>query len=188
MRTAALLSVFALGSAWAQIQLKQQAPASTVAAKPTTTPSLPGTAAVPLQTMAQVEKDLNNRISATGGADRCVLLGPSRGVYVSGFGAVFSSEVDLVNSTDLGPFKTTITPQEKDATHKRKVARVPVLEQSMRDMVKASAVALKDLPETDQIVLAVRLMYRPWEDTSGLPGQIVMRMDRKGGDIRMELQ
>jgi len=31
-------------------------------------------------------------------------------------------------------------------------------------------------------------MYRPWEDTSGLPGQIVMRADRQGGNIRMELQ
>ena len=49
---------------------------------------------------------------------------------------------------------------------------------------------LEDLPAVgrDQLVVGVRLMYRPWEDTKDLPGQIVMRADRQGGNIRTELQ
>jgi hypothetical protein len=60
----------------------------------------------------------------------------------------------------------------------------------MRQMLMslAQSASLKSMPGTDQIVVGVRLMYRPWEDTSGLPGQIVMRADRQGGNIRTELQ
>jgi hypothetical protein len=202
MKLAGLLIVVALVPSWgqplnkrsttrttlSQIQIKQQ-PATAVAAKPATNLVAGGASAVvPLQMIAGVETDLDRRISATGGADPCVVRGFNRGVYVSGFGAVFTSEVDLANAVGLGPFKSTITPQEKEQTHKRKMAHVPQLEQSMRDMVRATAAALKDLPENEQIVVAVRLIYHNWEDTTGLPGQIIMRMDRKGGDVRMELQ
>ena len=45
--------------------------------------------------------------------------------------------------------------------------------------------------EADQIVVAVRLWYQSWEDTTGLPSQIVMRADRRSaaaGTIKTELQ
>ena len=41
------------------------------------------------------------------------------------------------------------------------------------------------------MVVAVRLLYQPWEDTPGLPGQIVMKGDRQSalaGDIQTEEQ
>src|SRR5579862_1673684 len=187
MRLAGLLLVVGLVPSWGQISLKQQ-PGNAVAAKPAGATVAGATPSVAISTIAAVETDLYRRLAASGGTDPCVVKVYNRGLYVSGFGATFTSEVDLINSIGLGPFKTTITPQEKDQTHKRKLAHVPILEQTMREMVKASAAALRDLPETDQIVVAVRLTYRNWEDTSGLPGQIVMRMDRRGGDIKMELQ
>jgi hypothetical protein len=55
-------------------------------------------------------------------------------------------------------------------------------------MALAQSASLKSMSGTDQIVVGVRLWYRPWEDTTGLPGEIVMRADRQGGNIRMELQ
>jgi len=60
----------------------------------------------------------------------------------------------------------------------------------MREMMAGlgQSASLKGLPASDQIVLGVRLMCAPWEDTTGLPGQIVMKADRQGGNIRMELQ
>ena len=49
----------------------------------------------------------------------------------------------------------------------------------MRDMLVASAKALDKLPPHEQIVLGIALLNRPFEDTTGLPGQIVMQADRR---------
>ncbi len=189
MRSAALLFVLALAPAGAQIQIPS-APPSSVAAKPATVTVGSERALVALQALTALEKDIDGRIAATGGADPCVVLGGARGLYVTGFGAVFTSDVDLINSPSIGLFQTTITPERKADVHKRKVARVALLQSTMREtlMALAQSVLLKNMSGTDQIVVGVRLMYRPWEDLSGLPGQIVMRADRQGGNIRTELQ
>jgi hypothetical protein len=191
MRSAALLFVLALAPAGAQIQIPS-APPSSVAAKPATVTVGSERWPVALQALTALEKDIDHRIAATGGVDDpCVVLGGSRGLYVTGFGAVFTSDVDLVNSPSIGLFgQTTISPEQKALVHKHKVAHLALLQNSMRETLVALAqsVLLKNMSGTDQIVVGVRLMYRPWEDTSGLPGEIVMRADRQGGNIRTELQ
>ena len=191
MKSAALLFVVAvaLAPAGAQIQIPS-APPSSVAAKPATGTVGAERPQVALQAMTALEKDIDGRIMATGGADPCVVLGGTRGLYVLGFGAVFTSDVDLVNSPSIGLFQPTISPEQKALVHKHKVAHLALLQNSMRETLVALAqsVLLKNMSGTDQIVVGVRLMYRPWEDTSGLPGQIVMRADRQGGNIRTELQ
>ncbi len=191
MRFAASLFVItvALAPAGAQIHIPS-APPSSVAAKPATGTVGAERVQVALQALTALEKDIDGRITATGGTDPCVVLGGTRGLYVTGFGAVFTSDVDLVNSPSIGLFQTTISPEQKALVHKRKLAHVTLLENSMRDMLMALAQSpgLKNTPGTDQMVVAVRLMYRPWEDTTGLPGQIVMRADRLGGNIRTERQ
>lgn len=146
---------------------------------------------VALQTIGAMEKDMDGRLAGTGAAnnDACIVLSGTRGIYVNGFGAVFTADLDLVNTPSVGLFNTSISPQQKVDVHKRKLAHLSMLQQTMRDMVLAAAgsPALK-LADTDQIVVSVRLMYRPWEDTTGLPGQIVMRLDHKGGTVKMEVQ
>ena len=49
----------------------------------------------------------------------------------------------------------------------------------MREMLIASAVSLENLPPTEQVVLAVTLFHYSWEDSSGLPAQIVMQAERQ---------
>jgi len=98
--------------------------------------------------------------------------------------------VDLINSPGMiGLMQTTVSPDQKAAIRKRKQAHLPLLQQTMRDVLLslAASPALK-LADTDQVVIAVRLFYRPWEDTAGLPGQIVMRLDRRSGVPKMEIQ
>jgi hypothetical protein len=191
MKFAALLLAIAvvLAPAGAQIQIPS-APSSSVAAKPATGTVGGERSPVALQTLTAIEKDFDGRIASTGGADPCVLLSGTRGLYVTGFGAVFTSDVDLINSPAIGIFQTSMPADRKADVHKRKLAQVTLLENSMRQMLMslAQSASLKSMPGTDQIVVGVRLMYRPWEDTSGLPGQIVMRADRQGGNIRTELQ
>jgi len=49
----------------------------------------------------------------------------------------------------------------------------------MRDMMVSSATNLKSMPLEEQVVVGVNLFYQSWEDTTGLPSQIVMQTQRK---------
>ena len=40
------------------------------------------------------------------------------------------------------------------------------------------AAAFTQIPAGQQMVLVFRLWYGPWEDTTGMPAQVVMRADR----------
>jgi hypothetical protein len=189
MRLAILLTAAVMAPASAQLAPMKQAPAA-VTAKPAIAGTASATSPVPLQTIAALEKEMDRRLSATGGADPCAVLGETRGLYESGLGAVFTAEVELTATPGgIGLFQATVGPDQKAKIHKNKLEHVPLLEQTMRDMVLSlAATPTLKLSDADQVVVAVRLVYRPWEDMTGLPGQIVMRLDHRGGIPKMEVQ
>jgi hypothetical protein len=167
MKLAIFLAVAAVVPASAQLGTMKQAPPASV--------KTAGTMDVPLQ---------------TGGADPCNLLGQTRGIYVSGLGAIFTAEVELAATPGgVGLFQTTVGPAQKAKIHKDKLAHVPLLETALRDMALSLAASPSlRLSDTDQVVVAVRLVYRPWEDMTGLPGQILVRLDHRGGIPKVEVQ
>jgi hypothetical protein len=137
-------------------------------------------AAHPRITRAQltgVEKNFDGRLAYT--ADAFDLLGPTRGVYLDGYGVVFSTELNLIVSPNLSPFHPAFSKIEIVRIHDRKVQRLPLLKQKMREMLLASATSLDNLPPGEQVVLAVSLFHYSWEDYSGLPTQIVMQAERQ---------
>jgi hypothetical protein len=140
--------------------------------------------------MSDLEEQLDARINAAGGADPMVLLGPARALYLLGYGAVVTQEVSLVNTPTESPFRGKITPVEAVQVHQRKVARLPLIRQVMREMWTSTASTLNMVPGNEQIVIAVRMLYKPWEDTKGLPGQMVLRGSRGAGlaGVQMEEQ
>src|ERR1019366_9068524 len=89
------------------------APPSSVAAKPATATVGSERPSVALRALTALEKDIDGRITTTGGADPCVVLCGTRGLYVTGFGAVFTSDVDLVNSPAVGLSQTAIGAEQK---------------------------------------------------------------------------
>jgi hypothetical protein len=129
--------------------------------------------------LSGLEKNFDSRFQRAGANDSFDLLGNTRAVYLQGFGAVFSAELNLIVSPNLNPFHQIFTKQEIARIHERKLARLPLLKQSMREMLIASAVSLENLPPTEQVVLAVSLFHYSWEDSSGLPAQIVMQAERQ---------
>lgn len=191
MKLTILLTAIALLPASAQLAPMKQAPAS-VAAKPAGTVGAPDKPSASLQTIIGLEKDMDERLGTTGGTNPCVVRGPSRGVYVSGLGAVFTAEVELAATPGLHALfgsQSQVGPEEKAKYHKAKLERVPQLQQTMRDMVLSLAASpVLKLADNDEVVVVVRLWYQRWEDTSGLPGQIVARLDHRGGAIKMEVQ
>jgi hypothetical protein len=126
-----------------------------------------------------LEKNFDYTLKNIGGNDPMELLGGTRGVYLEGYGVVFTTEVSLAYTTSINPFHQQITPEESANVHKVKVAHLPLLKKAMQQMMLALATGLDSLPSDQQIVLAVRVLYMPWENTTGLPGQILMRADRR---------
>ncbi|HTT64777.1 MAG TPA: hypothetical protein VMG35_23155 [Bryobacteraceae bacterium] len=128
--------------------------------------------------LASVERALDGRLGGYA-PDAFDLLGSSRGVYLEGYGAVFSTEVNLIISPNLSPFHPAFSKTEIARIHDRKLQRLPVLKQKMREMLVASAASLENLPPSEQVVLAVSLFHYSWEDYSGIPSQIVMQAERQ---------
>jgi hypothetical protein len=107
--------------------------------------------------------------------DPYLLVGLTRGVYLEGYGAVFTSEVSLSNALAPNPFRPAITKEDIVKLRAKKLERLPALRQCMRDMLLAAAASLDEVPAGEQIVVGVSLLYRPEEDRSGMPGQILMQ-------------
>lgn len=143
------------------------------------------------QVIASVESRLNDKITSVGATDPVYILGLTRGLYLQGFGAVFTAELDLVETPRPNPFQKEIPKEKVAKVHQQKIQNLGLLKKAMHDMWVDAASKLNSIPDTEQLVLAVRLFYQQWEDTSGLPVQIVMKGPRKAaiaGGIQTEEQ
>ena len=129
--------------------------------------------------MEAMEVSFDKRISGLIVEDPIDLLGPTRGVYLDGYGAVFTAEVSLVVVPPISPFRRSITKEQTEKVHQRKLQRVPVLKRAMRDMLVASAASLDTVPAGEQIAIGVTLFRFSWEDGSGLPSQVLMQAQRQ---------
>ncbi len=120
-----------------------------------------------------------------------MLLGATVGIYLPGYGAVFTTPLDLMNTPQISPFQPVITNQQKVSVHTRKVAHLPMIRQFLREQLVAAARALPAIPPGEKIAIAIRLYYLEWEDKAGLPTQITMSADRESalaGNIATEEQ
>jgi hypothetical protein len=190
MKLTIFLAGVALLSASAQPAPMKPDATTASAAKPSRAMGATEAAPVPLQAIRGLEKEMDGRISATGGKNPCNVLSPTRGLYISGLGAIFSAEVELAATPGgVGIFQTTVGPQQKAKYRGDKLANIPQIEQTLRDMALAlSTSPTLKLSDNDQVVVVARLVYRSWEDVTGLPGQIVAHLDRRGGTVKMEIQ
>jgi hypothetical protein len=130
---------------------------------------------VPRASLVPLESSFDVRIAKPGQEDPFDLLGNTRGVYLDGYGVVFTTEVNLIVTPPVTPFRPQVSRQEIDRIRQRKLAKLEVLKKAMREMMTASAAAIEGLPANEQVVVAVTLFYYPWEDRSGLPSQILMQ-------------
>ena len=143
--------------------------------------SLPAAKAVriPLNAIRELERTFNYRLAGLAGADQPTeLMGDTRGIQLEDYGVVFTTEISLVVTPGLMPGRPTIPPEMAARVKVQRVARLPLLREAMKGMMRDMAAAFPQLPPGQQIVLVTRLYYGPWEDTTGMPAQIVMRADR----------
>jgi hypothetical protein len=151
-----------------------------------------GAGRIPLGTFVALERGFDVKLAAMADGNGPVdLLGATRGIYLDGYGVVFTTEMGLIMTPTINPFNSTITPEQKNRVHSAKITRLPALKKAVTEMVKNAATSLSQVPETQQIVVAVRLDYLNWENTTGLPGLVLARADRRSamaGNIQLEEQ
>lgn len=122
-----------------------------------------------------MDKTLVNEVLDANGY---LLLGYTRGVYLDGTGAVFSAEVNLSPGT-LSPFRPELSKDDIAKLRQKKLDKLPALRTAMRQLLFDIASRLDPLTGGEEIVVAVTLFHHRWENTEGLPAQIVMRAARK---------
>jgi len=149
-------------------------------------------AKIPLSSFVQLERAFDAKLATMGaGSEPIDLLGATRGIYLDGYGVVFTTEMGLMVTPTINPFNPTITDATKARVHSAKVSRLAALKKAITEMATNVATNMGQVPENQQVVVAVRLAYASWETTSGLPGLIVAKADRRSamaGQIRLEEQ
>jgi hypothetical protein len=128
--------------------------------------------------MKSVEASLNERIKSLWDDNPFSLLGQSRGLYLDGYGAVFTVDVSPVLSTTM-MMHPTVTKDEIVKAHKVRVERVAQLKVVMRQAVADAAASLDPVPADEQITLVVYLQNHSWEDVSGTPAQLTFQGKKK---------
>ncbi len=107
------------------------------------------------------------------------LVGVTHTVYIHGYGAVVTGEVNVAPSSGITPFHQTISKEDVARAHQKKMQRMPALRTAMQALLVQAAAELRDVPDNEEIAVAVSLFYWVWEDKSGLPDQVVMHASKK---------
>jgi hypothetical protein len=129
--------------------------------------------------MAAVETAFDARVRTFNAMDPMELFSSTQGVYLEGYGAVFTAQVDLIMTPTVTPWRQKITKEDIQNIHGRKVARLAAIKAQMREVLTIAALVLDGMPANENVVLAVSLYRFAWEDTAGLPAQIVMQAARQ---------
>jgi hypothetical protein len=130
--------------------------------------------------LVAMEKSMDSRVTRLSQDNPFVLLGPTRGIYLDGYGAVFTAEVNLVSSpAAMLMFRPQMTKEEIEQHRQKKLSRLPQLKEALRQALIDSAASLDTVPGEEQIVVVAMLSKYPWEDTTGLPQQIMMQASKK---------
>ena len=147
-----------------------------------------GCAALAAQGLELLEPSLMHQLDAlerrvdrefrSADGSRPVATGATRSIYLPGYGAVFSVEVNLAPTANLSPFRRSYSAEEIADLNERKRGGLEPLRRKMRQILVEHGPALTALAPDLQVALAVTLFHFPWEDRTHLPSQIVIAARR----------
>ena len=132
---------------------------------------------VPRAKIANAEKLIDTQLASMYPDEPWFLLGPTNGVYLDGFGAVFSAQINLATGPTSTPFKLEISKEEIARHRDKKITRLPDLRKMMLKIVGSTGGYLDNLAPSEQFVLSVTLLRYPYEDPKSAPSQIVMQVE-----------
>jgi hypothetical protein len=129
-------------------------------------------------TLAAMEKSLDARITKLWDDNPYLLLGPTRGVYLEGYGAVFTAEVNLM-SNPASLMHATLSKDEIAKYRVKKLERLPLLKKALREALVSTASSMDTVPPEEQVTIVAFLDHYPWEDINGLPAQLTFQAQKK---------
>jgi len=129
-------------------------------------------------TLVTAEKNLDDRFKRLWDDNPFVLIGPTRGVYLDGYGAVMTAEVNLFTGPTM-MMHPAFTKEELAHYHQKRIERLPQLKQMLRQALLATAASLDPVPPDEQIVIVIFLSHYGWEDMTGMPVQLTMQAPKR---------
>ena len=126
-----------------------------------------------------VENSINEKLASYSG-DPYDVLGNARGTYLEGYGALFTVELDLINTGPINPnpFKQKITTQEVATARERKLKKLAMLRENMRSLMMNACGTLEGLPPNEHVAIEAVLLYNKWEDSVGMPRRLFMSAEK----------
>lgn len=106
------------------------------------------------------------------------IIGRVRGGRLEDFGAVFLFEVNVAPMANVSPFRPAYSEDELRGLNETKRASVDELEKIGLEMLVEAARRLGTIPPDEQVALVIALFHFTWEDTAGLPSQLVLQARR----------
>ncbi len=125
------------------------------------------------------ERHIDERVQQITSRAPFVLLGSTRGAYLAGYGAVFTLEVNLAPVAAVSPFRPAYSPAEIQNINRQKREKLSALKAGLRQLLVDQAASLGQVPANEKVAIVVSLFNYNWEDTTGLPSQIVMQAQRQ---------
>jgi hypothetical protein len=103
------------------------------------------------------------------------VLAHTQGVYLDGYGMVFTTEVDLNPYAAPNPFRPKYSEADLNKLRDQKMNRIGMLKKKMVESLVAMAQNLETVPANEQVALAVTIPYYVWEKSTGMPTQILIQ-------------
>ncbi len=128
---------------------------------------------IPRASVEVIERGFDKTLGAIDQNDPYDVLGLTRGLYLDNYGMLFTAEVNLV-VTPLSPFHPKPDAAGVLKLHQKKIQRLVVLKQVMRQSLVEVATRLNGVPPDEQVVIAITLLYRSFEKREGLPDQVLV--------------
>ncbi len=141
--------------------------------------ALPANPAVNREDLAALERMFDSRIASYNPNDPFHLLGNTRGFYLEDYGVLFSLELNLVAAAVVTPFRPAYTPEQLEQLRLKKIARLGDLKNMMQAQMVDSALRLNSVPLDQRVAVGVSIFRFGWEDSRGIPSQILMEARRQ---------
>ena len=125
-----------------------------------------------------VENNLNERLSKIWPDTPVSVTSHTRGMYLDGYGAVFTVEMSTV-SEGITLMDSVMTPQKKALIKQKKIERMPQLQKALEQALMDSAASLDPVPLDEQVVIEVDLPRYSWEDGTGYPAELLVQSTRR---------
>ena len=125
-----------------------------------------------------VEKSLDERLSRIWPDTPGSVTSHTRGLYLDGYGAVFTVEMSPV-SEGISLMNPILTPQQKAQIKQKKIERMPQLQKAVSQALVDAAASLDPVPLDEQVVIEVDLPRYSWEDGAGYPAELLFQSTRR---------